>query len=145
MMGTYSTRTKQDPKRVMSLPLIKLQISWKSTKQILVAMSWNHGVILTIYVVASECTWLRAVVKHSQSTCGLSFIVDIPTIFEDNYTCFSSLIHNDTRLRKDTSKETIPSTLRQNFASHPQAVSLISSPSHCQNSIFRSLSEDWNV
>ncbi|XP_047258114.1 secreted RxLR effector protein 161-like [Capsicum annuum] len=39
-------------------------ISWRSTKQSIVATSSNHAEIITIYEASRECIWLRSVV-HS--------------------------------------------------------------------------------
>ena len=42
-------------------------ISWKSTKQMLVATSLNHVEILALHEASSECFWLRAVLEHIRS------------------------------------------------------------------------------
>ena len=60
-------------------------ISWRSTKQTLVATSSNHAEILALHEASRECFWLREVMEHIRSTSGLASIVDLPTmIFEDN-------------------------------------------------------------
>ena len=63
-------------------------ISWRSTKQTLVATSSNHAEILALYEASHECFWLREVTEHIRSTSGLTSVVDLSTtIFEDNAAC----------------------------------------------------------
>ncbi|XP_070677014.1 secreted RxLR effector protein 161-like [Malus domestica] len=67
-------------------------ISWRSTKETLVATLSNHAEILTIHEVTRECFWLRVVVDHIRSSCDLYPIVDVMTmIYEDNVTCIEQL------------------------------------------------------
>ena len=67
-------------------------ISWRSTKQTLVATSSNHAEILALHEATWECFWLRAVVGHIRSSCDLYPAVDVPTtIFEDNVACIEQL------------------------------------------------------
>ena len=67
-------------------------ISWRSTKQTLVATSSNHAKILALHEASRECFWLREVMEHIQSTSGLTSVVDLPTtIFEDNAACIEQL------------------------------------------------------
>ena len=67
-------------------------ISWRSTKQTLVATSSNHAEILALHEVTRECFWLRSVVGHIRSSCDLYPAVDVPTsIFEDNAACIEQL------------------------------------------------------
>ena len=40
-------------------------ISWKSSKQTLVATSTNHTEIITLYEASKECVWLRRVIDHT--------------------------------------------------------------------------------
>ena len=69
-----------------------IKISWRSTKQNLVATSSNHAKILDLHESAQECFWLRAVVGHIRSSCDLYSTVDVlTTIFEDNATCIEYL------------------------------------------------------
>lgn len=50
-------------------------------------MSSNHIEIFALYEAAHECIWLRVVVEHIQSACGLLSIFDVPTtILGDNST-----------------------------------------------------------
>ena len=67
-------------------------ISWQSTKQTLVATSSNHSEILAIHEASRECVWLRLIVQHIRSTCGLSPATSIPTkIYEDNVACIAQV------------------------------------------------------
>ncbi|XP_068323249.1 secreted RxLR effector protein 161-like [Pyrus communis] len=68
-------------------------ISWRSTKQTLVATSSNHAEILALHEASRECFWLREVMEYIQITSGLTSVVNLPTtIFEDNATCIEQLI-----------------------------------------------------
>ena len=62
-------------------------ISWKSTKQTLVATSSNHSEIIALYEAARECAWLRRVISHIQSSCGMEAIMPPTIIHEDNAAC----------------------------------------------------------
>ena len=46
-------------------------ISWRSTKQTLVATSSNHAEIIALHEAVRECVWLRSVIRHIQGSCGL--------------------------------------------------------------------------
>jgi hypothetical protein len=62
-------------------------ISWKSSKQILVTTSTNHSEIIALFEASHECVWLRRMVNHILTTCGIGFL-DSPTIiYEDNSAC----------------------------------------------------------
>ena len=67
-------------------------ISWRSTKQTLVATSTNHSEIISLYEAGRECVWLRSVIAHIQGSCGLKPVVDSPTIiYEDNAACIAQV------------------------------------------------------
>ncbi|XP_070660652.1 secreted RxLR effector protein 161-like [Malus domestica] len=67
-------------------------ISWRSTKQTLVAISSNHVEILALHEGTRECFWLREIVGHIRNFCDLYPAVDVLTmIFEDNATCIEQL------------------------------------------------------
>ena len=67
-------------------------ISWRSTKQTLVATSSNHSEILALHETSRECIWLRSVIHHIQSTCELSTASSSPTIiYEDNAACIAQI------------------------------------------------------
>ncbi|PHT53747.1 G-type lectin S-receptor-like serine/threonine-protein kinase [Capsicum baccatum] len=48
-------------------------ISWRSTKQSIVATSSNHADIIAIHEASRECIWLRLVVHSIKERCGLKF------------------------------------------------------------------------
>jgi hypothetical protein len=67
-------------------------ISWRSTKQTLVATSSNHAEIIALHEAVRECIWLRSVVRHIRGTCGLKSTTDEPTcIYEDNAACIEQM------------------------------------------------------
>ena len=67
-------------------------ISWRSTKQSIVATSSNHAEIIAIHEASRECVWLRSVIHSIKERCGLKCDVKIPTIlFEDNAACIAQL------------------------------------------------------
>jgi hypothetical protein len=66
-------------------------MSWKSSKQTLVATSTNHSEIIALYEASRECVWLRRVINHIQSSCGIQPI-ELPTIiYEDNAACVAQM------------------------------------------------------
>ncbi|XP_060963457.1 secreted RxLR effector protein 161-like [Cannabis sativa] len=65
-------------------------ISWRSTKQTLVATSLNHAEILIIHEASRECVWLRSMAQHIRGTCGLTSNKEVPTIlYENNVACIA--------------------------------------------------------
>ena len=67
-------------------------ISWRSTKQTLIATSSNRSEIIALHEVSRECVWLRSVVHHIQNACGLPLITSMPTtIYEDNAACIEQI------------------------------------------------------
>ncbi|BBH08880.1 transposable element gene, partial [Prunus dulcis] len=87
-------------------------ISWRSTKQTLVATSSNHSEILALHEASRECVWLRSVIHHIRSTCALPSATDTPTIL--NETMQLVLL----RSQEDISRVTGPSTYHQSFSIH---------------------------
>ena len=66
--------------------------SMKSTKQTLIATSFNHSEILALYETSSECIWLRSMINHIQSSCRISLSSNIPiVIYEDNVACIAQI------------------------------------------------------
>jgi hypothetical protein len=66
-------------------------ISWKSTKQTMVATSTNHLEIIALYEAAKESTCLRRVHQHAQNACGI-VVAPTPTIiYEDNAACVAQV------------------------------------------------------
>jgi hypothetical protein len=49
-------------------------ISWKSTKQTMVATSTNHSEIIALFEAAKECTWLKRITQHVQNACGINTV-----------------------------------------------------------------------
>ncbi|KAM2449650.1 hypothetical protein PS1_019734 [Malus domestica] len=67
-------------------------ISWRSTKQTLVATSSNHSEILVLHEASRECSWLRSMIHHIQNSCGLTLKTDNPTVsHEDNAACVAQM------------------------------------------------------
>ena len=65
-------------------------ISWRCTKQILLATSSNR--IELIALITRECIWLSVVIEYIRSISGLSFINDVPTtIHKDNDACIDQM------------------------------------------------------
>ncbi|XP_068319738.1 secreted RxLR effector protein 161-like [Pyrus communis] len=62
-----------------------IAISWRSTKQTLVATSSNHSKILALHEASRECSWLGSMIHHIQNSCGLTSKIDNPYIIhKDN-------------------------------------------------------------
>nr|CAD40421.3 OSJNBa0065J03.17 [Oryza sativa Japonica Group] len=62
-------------------------ISWKSSKQTLVATSTNHSEIIALYEASRECVWLRRMVNHILTSCGIGSLESPTIIYEDNAAC----------------------------------------------------------
>ena len=82
-------------------------ISWRSTKQSIVATSSNHAEIIAIHEASRECVWLRSVIHFIKERCGLKCDVNIPTIlFENNVACISQL--KEGFIKEDRTKNISP-------------------------------------
>ena len=67
-------------------------ISWRSTKQTLVATSSNHSEILALHEASRECIWLRSLIEHIRKTCQLPSATEESTvIYEDNAACVAQI------------------------------------------------------
>ena len=66
-------------------------ISWKSSKQTLVATSTNHSEIIALYEASRECVWLRRMINHIQQSCGIGHINEPTIIYEDNSACIAEM------------------------------------------------------
>lgn len=66
-------------------------ISWRSTKQSIVATSSNHAEIIAIHEASRECIWLRSVIHFIKERCGLKCDVKIPTILFEDVACIAQL------------------------------------------------------
>ncbi|KAL0433727.1 UNVERIFIED_CONTAM: Retrovirus-related Pol polyprotein from transposon TNT 1-94 [Sesamum latifolium] len=85
-------------------------ISWRSTKQTLVATSSNHAELIALYEAGRECVWLRSLTHYVHELCGLESIEKSPTvIYEDNAACIAQI--KDGYIKGDRTK-----TYHQNFS-----------------------------
>ena len=67
-------------------------ISWRFVKQTISATSSNHAEIIAIHEASCECVWLRSVIQHIRENCGLSSIINSPTIlYKDNVACITQI------------------------------------------------------
>ena len=67
-------------------------ISWRSTKQTLVATSSNHAEIIALHEAVRECLWLRAVITHIRGASGIESTTEEPTrIYKDNAACIEQM------------------------------------------------------
>ena len=66
-------------------------ISWKSSKQTLVATSTNHSEIIVLYEASCECVWLRRMINHIQHSCDIGSITKPTIIYEDNSACIAQM------------------------------------------------------
>ena len=66
-------------------------ISWKSSKQTLVATSTNHSEIIALYEASRECVWLRRMINHIQQSCGIGSMESPTIIYEDNTACVAQM------------------------------------------------------
>ena len=67
-------------------------ISWKSVKQTLTATSTYHAEILAIHEASRECIWLRSLIDHIYSKCGLPIFSNPTDLYEDNEAVVSQII-----------------------------------------------------
>ncbi|KAF3677066.1 Gamma aminobutyrate transaminase 3, chloroplastic [Capsicum annuum] len=59
-------------------------ISWRYTKQSIVATSSNHAKIIAIHEASRECVWLRSMIHLIREKCGVKYN-NLPTIlYRDN-------------------------------------------------------------
>jgi hypothetical protein len=67
-------------------------ISWKSTKQTLVATSSNHSEILALHEASRECVSLRSLIQHVRGSCELPKVTNEATVlYEDNAACIAQI------------------------------------------------------
>lgn len=66
-------------------------ISWKTSKQTLVATSNNHSEIISLYEASRECAWLRRIINHIQQSYGIGPIGSPTIIYEDNVACVAQM------------------------------------------------------
>ncbi|KAM3269295.1 hypothetical protein P3S67_030177 [Capsicum chacoense] len=59
-------------------------ISWRYTKQSIIATSSNHAEIIAIHEASRECVWLRSMIHLIREKCGVKYD-NLPTIlYRDN-------------------------------------------------------------
>jgi hypothetical protein len=66
-----------------------IAISWKSSKQTLVATSTNHSEIIALFEASRECVWLRRMINHIEQSCGTGSLESPIIIYEDNAACIT--------------------------------------------------------
>ncbi|KAK4394572.1 Secreted RxLR effector protein [Sesamum angolense] len=82
-------------------------ISWRSTKQTLVATSSNHVELIALYEAGRECVWLRSLTHYVCESCGLEPIEKSPTvIYKDNAACIAQI--KDGYIKGDRTKHISP-------------------------------------
>ncbi|XP_059663813.1 secreted RxLR effector protein 161-like [Cornus florida] len=82
-------------------------ISWQSMKQTVIATSSNHSEILAIHETSRECFWLRSMIQHIRTTCGLSSIKESLTVlYEDNEECIAQM--KEGYIKSDKTKYILP-------------------------------------
>jgi hypothetical protein len=50
-------------------------------------MSTNHSEIIALFEASCECVWLRRMVNHILTTCGIGSIESPTIIYKDNSAC----------------------------------------------------------
>jgi hypothetical protein len=66
-------------------------ISWKSTKQTLIATPTDHSEIIALYEASRECVWIRRVINHIQTLCDIDKLESPMIIYEDNAICVAHI------------------------------------------------------
>ena len=66
-------------------------MSWKSSKQTLIATSINHYEITELYEASRECVWLHRKINHIQHSCDIGSITKPTIIYEDNSACIAQM------------------------------------------------------
>jgi hypothetical protein len=69
----------------------RIDISWKFTKQILIATFTNHSEIITLYEASRECAWLHRVINHIETSSGIGALESPTIIYEDNAACVAQM------------------------------------------------------
>ncbi|KAL0396167.1 UNVERIFIED_CONTAM: hypothetical protein Scaly_0065100 [Sesamum calycinum] len=82
-------------------------ISWRSTKQTLVATLSNHAELIVLYEAGRQCVWLRSLIHYVRESCGLESIEKSPIgIYEDNAACIAQI--KDGYIKGDRTKHISP-------------------------------------
>ena len=69
-LGSYLTLMLANHKHDTFFLVGGTSISWRSTKQTLVASSSNHAKILVLHEGTWECLWLQCLIGHIESSYG---------------------------------------------------------------------------
>ena len=86
-------------------------ISWRSMKQTISATSSNHAQIFAIHEASRECVWLRSLIHHVLTTCGITSSKMSPQSY------MRIILHVFPNSKKAASKETKLSTFHQSSSS----------------------------
>jgi hypothetical protein len=62
-------------------------ISWKYSKKTLLTTSTNHSKITALFKASRECVWLRRMVNHILTTCGIGLVESPTIIYVNNSPC----------------------------------------------------------
>ena len=84
-------------------------VSWRSTKQTLVATSSNHAEIIAMFEASRELVWLRNMTGHNLRESGLAVgkeKEESTIIYEDNAACIAQL--KDGYVKGDRTKHILP-------------------------------------
>ncbi|KAL0354269.1 UNVERIFIED_CONTAM: hypothetical protein Sangu_1008200 [Sesamum angustifolium] len=82
-------------------------ISWRSTKQTLVATSSNHAELIALYEAGRECVWLISLIHYIRESCGLKSIEkSLTVIYEHNAACIAQI--KDGYIKGDRTKHISP-------------------------------------
>jgi hypothetical protein len=66
-------------------------ISWKYAKQTLITAPTNHSEIIALYEASIECVWLRRLINHIETSCGIGALESPTIIYEDNAACVAQM------------------------------------------------------
>ncbi|KAM3337655.1 hypothetical protein P3S68_031980 [Capsicum galapagoense] len=66
-------------------------ISWRYTKQSIVATSSNHAEIIAIHEANRECVWLRSIIHLIREKCGVKYD-NLPTILHRDNSAYISYL-----------------------------------------------------
>ena len=70
------------------------------------ATSSNHSEIFAIHEASREVVWLRSMIQHIRSDCGMVECKEPTIVFEDNVACIAHL--KDGYIKGDRTKHILP-------------------------------------
>jgi hypothetical protein len=91
MLAICLIPTMPDHRQVFVFPHGGTAISWKPSKQTLVATSTNHSEIIALFEASRECVWLRRMINHIEQSCGIDSSESPTIIYEDNAACIAQM------------------------------------------------------